>query len=167
MLIQAACFVAHSCSHTWAKLDCVNEEVSASLWGISPPGQQVHGSLTCSLHQLCASMCASACVRPCFCVCEHVETNWQATSRALGKLAACWTLVNSEKKKKRNACCCLSRRRFPGETLKSCLLCSWLLEAKWAGFTSKSASAVEKRERKEGGPLDWQRLSYCIIRPGF
>ena len=65
VLSQSACFVKHSCSHTWGKLCCVKEEVSASLWGILLTGQQVHDSLTCSLHQLCVWEWVSVCVWAC------------------------------------------------------------------------------------------------------
>lgn len=58
---QSASFVKHSCSHTWGKLCCVKGEVSASLWGILLTEQQVHDSLTHSLHQLCVHECAWAC----------------------------------------------------------------------------------------------------------
>lgn len=95
---QPACFVAHSCSHTWAKQRCVNEEVSASLWGILSTGQQVHDSLTCSLHQLRLPACVRVCARECVCpavLCVRVRAcGDQMATRALGKPGACWTLPN-------------------------------------------------------------------------
>lgn len=92
----------------------------------------------------CVCLCASACVQPCLCACEHVETKWQTTNQSSGKTGS---LLDSGGPQ--TACCCLSRRRFAEETLKSCLLCSWILEAKWAGFTSYSVSPVKKKGKKE------------------
>lgn len=61
--------------------------------------------------------CVCARVSGCVCVCvrEHVETKWQTTTRALGKLGACWTLVNQKPP------AAASAGDFPEETLKSCL----------------------------------------------
>lgn len=96
--------------------------------------------------RLCEHVCVWARVQPCLCACEHVETKWQTTNQSSGKTGS---LLDSGEPKKKSACCCLSRQRFPEETLKSCLLCSRILEAKWAGFTSYSASPVEIKKKKE------------------
>lgn len=85
---QSACFVQHSCSHTWGKLCCVKEEVSASLRGILLTGQQVHDSLTCSLHQLCGL------VRVCVCVYMRVWAcgNQMADTQSSGKTDRVWQI---------------------------------------------------------------------------
>lgn len=116
---QSACFVKHSCSHTWGKLCCVKEEVSASLWGILLTGQQVHDSLTRSLHQLCVSVFVR--------VCEHVETKWQKT-RAQGKLTELGK-SSGDSGEPKAACCCLSRLLSRGN-FEKLFVCSWILKAK-------------------------------------
>lgn len=129
---RSACFVKHSCSHTWGKLYCVKEEVSASLWGILLTGQQVHDSLTCSLPQLC--------------VCEHVETKWQ-TTRALGKLGAWWTLVNQKLP------AAASVVYFPEKTLKSCLYAAGYWRERAVLFFFFCLSSEKKRPFRLTAPF--------------
>lgn len=98
------------------------------------------------------------CVGECMYVYEHGETKWQ-TARALGKLTdlakLLVTLVNQKP-----ADCCLSH--FSPEKA----VCFQLdTEGKGSAFLGDFFCLFFSQVKK--GPLDWQRLSYCIIRPGF